>query len=806
MFKSSSILILAMLILLQSCGDNNDGTEFSFTRSIQNPRIEKTCLENSEISECYLLMWEAPINTKNLKRVHIWLDTLVIGLEEERVSDNEKKSSIKVEFDKNADVLDTLDISAYLQDVDFFENRDSVHIAIWAEYSDDSRDGQIKRTFVILTDDMPPARVQVSYKVTDSEMIISWGRPTDQVDFYKPEISNGMMTGYNFHLESDDGFDLSAINWEMQNYPVDDSLITENERYLRSLRELSIKTITPNNLVDYQKDLWLRIADGKGFSEGGDNTFRLRLYGFKPQTSFTLQISAFDSIGNNQASEKLFIRMTDDVKPLMPRQIKGFQVLENNSVLVFRWVALDPNTNDGQVDYAGLDSSEIKTNCLGCFTNVMEYRLFRASETGWNSLYRNGSRLDADYARFSQVGNEFVADASGNIIADTLRYVLPGDTLDLLILASDLSGYESDSLFARIVVDEIGLEGISCPENMVPLKTKDGSLFCMDRTEQIKSGNNLYRNIMWQDAREVCLQKNDTTSLGLFYDLCSESQWVRACDAGGRSQYGVIEYEDVDVPSFLYMECNTGTGDYLSAGLLDQHSERCVSPEGIYDLPGQLQEWVLDSFYLNEVEPLAPIGTTPRYMGKMVKGASYMDYEGIENQQLSKCTARSAGLFSKRSLLLRSLSGALSNPGLNESPATSGWSTLNLLDQSIPVAKADASKWFYRFHKNGVRDTFLVFSAADSLYSFYDSLSLAQATDSIVIFDVRRTAASAQSLGVDWHPISEIRKSPLYLSRISEGLSYRPLWIEPVLLGRPATVPAGEFYRSPSIGFRCCAR
>jgi formylglycine-generating enzyme required for sulfatase activity len=113
---------------------------------------------------------------------------------------------------------------------------------------------------------------------------------------------------------------------------------------------------------------------------------------------------------------------------------------------------------------------------------------------------------------------------------------------------------------------------IECPEGMVSI---DGR-FCIDRYEYPNiRGQVPLAGVTWLEAAARCREQGKT--------LCSGEQWSRACSgAEGRPYaYGTI---------FDRRKCYSGRKHYRKASPSGQQEE-CVTPEGVYDLSGNLWEW-----------------------------------------------------------------------------------------------------------------------------------------------------------------------------------------------------------------------
>ncbi|MFP4522139.1 MAG: formylglycine-generating enzyme family protein [Fibrobacterota bacterium] len=161
----------------------------------------------------------------------------------------------------------------------------------------------------------------------------------------------------------------------------------------------------------------------------------------------------------------------------------------------------------------------------------------------------------------------------------------------------------------------------NCPEDMVLIKggkytagsdenednnpkhEADVPNFCVDKYEfPNKAGTLPSANMNWHEARDSCLARGKR--------LCSEDEWERAC----RSQYNYI----YSYGNQFNKVCNTHRGNIVSSG----SKTKCRSPEGVFDMCGNLAEWTKDRW-------------DPNLSNKVVRGGSFMSRE-----QYSRCTFR----------------------------------------------------------------------------------------------------------------------------------------------------------------------
>lgn len=122
---------------------------------------------------------------------------------------------------------------------------------------------------------------------------------------------------------------------------------------------------------------------------------------------------------------------------------------------------------------------------------------------------------------------------------------------------------------------------LRCPEGMASLPGERGD-FCIDRYELPgEAGKEPLINLSLQDAREQCSERGK--------HVCTEDEWLAAC-AGPRRRrwpYG-NEYQAE--------RCNDAAAQAPGEGGQAMPSGRkadCVSPEGVYDLSGNLWEWTI---------------------------------------------------------------------------------------------------------------------------------------------------------------------------------------------------------------------
>lgn len=131
-----------------------------------------------------------------------------------------------------------------------------------------------------------------------------------------------------------------------------------------------------------------------------------------------------------------------------------------------------------------------------------------------------------------------------------------------------------------------------CPDRMALLPDLD---VCIDRYEAVVEGRGAAARalpvegrlptteISWFDADRACRQTG--------FRLCSRDEWQHACSGTAGEGGRAFPYGDEYEPG----RCNTVESDTpiseFALAPAGAH-ERCVTPEGVYDLTGNLAEWL----------------------------------------------------------------------------------------------------------------------------------------------------------------------------------------------------------------------
>ncbi|MCQ2104564.1 MAG: hypothetical protein MJZ26_02115 [Fibrobacter sp.] len=768
-FSLISFFVALVTVLFVGCSDDDSSVEFLFDREVTELTVIRSCADKSDsISYCYQIRFHAPMDTSDLEAYYIWVDSTVVG-DTAKKADKKKMdlADTVIHYDHAREVYKTVDLTSLIQD--YVKERDSLMVGIYCGYSDKDDPGSIQRVYLHFGDDMPPSLVALTDSVWTTGALFRWNRPTDQTDYYAPNELSGPIVGYNIILYAeDDTEDIRDLKVTVSNVETTDS--TGDEIYRRHSQIYSNNDsiwVDSVNHGDKRKNyLFLSILDGKGYdTEDFDaNAFSLIIEGLRSESRYTIGIRSFDSSGKSSgnastsvAKDNQLIITTDSVAPLIGEKIFTIKdtlypelarLDSNNRLRIFWSRSIDPMSaeNDFSVDSV----VNVPDTCLKGvhYKPVRDYVIdyYDTHNKTWDSIA--GGTVDR-YSKYYAISGDTmkaVTEAEGIFITDTVRWVAPSDTLILRIRARDLSKYYSKALIDTIVVSPGALaQEVECPEGFVPVSAGDTNIFCMERYEHMDDSGKFVTNVLHSEAVAAC---EGISASGFTVGLCKERDWELVCLSGALS-YGVIKEDDVGAIDYLFSDCNVATNDSASAADLTKRNKRCMNPMGVHDLPGQFQEWVM-----GRSEDTSAVA----------KGGSFRVYGGMDRETQALCTNRSFPYYTR--------------PAYTQDPV-----------------------YLYR---EGTRvDT--VFQA-DTSRTLYAKLTKKDFKDSLQFFDVMDSSGNV--VGTDYVLYSEYKRGgDEWLDTLANGMTYSPTKIEVVFLTgeKVAYRQASAFYKSYSIGFRCCA-
>jgi len=748
------ILFLFLLcVLLCTCSDDNNNPTYPFERTVLDVSIVKKCKDGSfePGANCYLLRWRHPIERKDLQSYYIWIGTTFVNDSTQNITQTEMDMASKViSYDPliRAD-LDSVNLTDLLSD---FLERDSVHIAIWAKYS--GNHGAVQHLYAFFGDDIRPSIVNISDSSSTYIIWINWTRPTDQRDFYFPDIMNGPIAGYNITIQDTADYDLSdvPITVRLAGSIIDNSKIKKFHQFKKDGR----KTVLASDAKT--TSLKLAVIDGEGFipynpesNNTEANNWRLEVGGLRAERSYSVSITAYDSAGNSSGARSIRVRTTDLNPPTIPGNPGN---PDDHSGF---WFYKDPG--DG---LARLDSNRLVLFWLRSvdqidgsysYREVEGYSIEQRIDGAWEPLQPRNSAIKSNslFTRYRLENGSMVANTSGEYVSDTLRWVAPGDFIQLRIRARDNSGHYSKEREINIEVSKGKLLETKCPVNFMPVENESES-FCMEKLQHA-TGNDFVRNVLYVEAKKTCENLSNTIGFeGFTVSLCSEQEWNAACNSRG-SAYGVIEETEESLPAseLLFRYCGVATGDSVSAKFVNRRNRLCTSPDGIRDLPGQLQEWVTGDD------------------GKsLLKGGSYALFGGVSRLELALCKNR----FTPTRIRPRYTTNKVYL-----------YKTGSRIDTTFTKEEETAYRKLY--------------AVLPDNYPF---------TDTLLFYSLY--SSSGEALGEDYVNQAEYRRrgGNAWLNVLWQGLKYEGPRPRQVFIFGTESIDASNIFLDQTVGFRCCAK
>lgn len=763
-------LFAALSIFLLACSDDDSSIEYLFEREVTEITVLRECASDADSgAACYQVRFHYPMAKSHFTGVYLWIGDEVVEDTSKAVSADQmdKADGFYEYFSKTESLYDTIDLTSLISE--YVDSYDSLHVALFCDYDDDDDVGSVQHVYLHFGDDLPPSRIKVRDSVWTTGALFEWGRPTDQTDFYKPLELSGPIVGYNVVVWSEDvDEDLRNLKVILTSPDGVDSTGTKfYKRHARVRRDgdsVWVDTVAHgSNVKNY---LRLAVIDGHGYNTENDslNRFRMIIEGLKAESEYTIGFSSWDSSGNSSGNEgtstvkdnQLFLT-TDSIAPLMPTKIfvledtlfPGYARLDSNNRLRIFWSqSIDPIDKGFNI---GVDSVlKVPNGCVFefCYDTVASYLIERYDvvQKEWVAYSDVGG--SGRYNKLYEMANDSMeVSATGTFVTDTIRRVSPGDTLILRIRSIDKSGYYSAALVDTIYVSPGALASeLECPEGFVAVSASDTSVFCMEKFEHRNESGEFVYNVLHSEAVEAC---ESMSASGFKVGLCNERDWELVCLSGGTLTYGVVEEGDVGATEYLFTYCNVATNDSVSAADLTKHDFRCVNPMGVRDMPGQYQEWVMG----RSKDSVA-----------VIKGASYKIFDGLDRESIAQCTNRFFPFYTR-------------------------------------LAYTKDSVYLYR--EGAKVDTTLT---ADTSRTLYKILTEKDFKDSLQFFDVQDS--NGNSLGTDYSLYSEYKNGgEEWLANLAGNLVYVPDHIEVVFLtGEKISYRnVSAFYKSSTIGFRCCA-
>ena len=877
-------MLLPALLLLSGCSDNDNRQKHNFLRAaaqfqVDTARTDMGCEDpgpnfrddgfdpsaTCRSLQKYILAWQVPDDTVKFREYRLFLDTTPNGMTWRSAQGDDKQAAVIIPW--SGALVDTL--------VFFFYNRNQPPPGIQANTGRDTLFSGKRRVFgidttgrleeererfifalathfpegtqgipqyieIITGDKLRPMPFHPAMRIGSRQLDITWSRPRDMVSDFKRSMDTGIIAEYILTLNLFGGRQKERA----QTFNPKVAFVRGGDTVAGDFLDTVITGANGPTGRRY------KLPDGFRASRGTPtlrDSLALHITNLVPQDSIDVSLYALDSAGNDNStsmSDKITVILTDTTQPSKP-DIYAVDSLTTQNSFVLEWTASRDSVDsdrDGRLEPGD-----------GPNFGIDRYRLSRILKRPAGEKSDATDRRDTVYE---------VTDANRGqeTFRHTVDFLPPGKAYLITLTAVDSSGYASETDTAEVATDSIrfagGDSGLTCPPGFIPIpaaefqfgetdggepdeKGPDGKArrvrmqsYCIEPYEHRDSSGRFVTRVTWDEADKICrdLAPDENSQ------LCSEAQWERACegfDADGPHPHGIQSEND---PSILQTRCNQGTGDSAMAMSFDLRNPVCLTNEGVFDMAGNLTEWVRDFYdsagiaelkdaelghdfsFLQPASPVAPELHAVRG-GSFIKGEENVSVASI--QSLARCSNRDfpAPIRPKvrRDCVdsLHSQVAVIYGQGLDNFRCFDLPEHLQGLKVTDVFMHAGDSSWVKIFIEGKPtpdsakipQDT--AFRGRKPLQVLMTPLSLAE-----VVFEL---VANPDSTIVDTLEASEMRfASESDLKRILDRESPSKAWAPRKVDGRYAirklyahaltgTRPAKPYMASRSIGFRCCS-
>lgn len=520
----------------------------------------------------WILHWELPLETSELNAIFVFGDTIAEDVAKSRLVSGTGDMDLQgLPFLAKLAPTDTSwEIRKFFKDGSgkWLQGRrvrsdTAYYFSVWLRYNKDIA-GKPVYMRLFLGDEMAPTLPMTSDSIGQTNFVLRLPRPRDQTSRFDTTYKGP----------------LSAV--EIRYWPgstaADSADTAAKANFAKSVAVPKAKLADP--AVD---------------------SFRLELSGLEYYTTYSYVLTVTDSVGLSSQSPVQSFTTRDSLPPAPPTSLAA--AIAGYDTLRLSWKAATDSFGPGRTPLA------FPNHHIARYAVRLDGRAIDSLDltTDTSDSFRDGGSWPPSSTR-----SRFKWD--GSTWTWTWPNLRPGKTFQVSVLARDLSG--NDAPTSPSLADSAGTPAtFACPVGYQPI-VGSGNLkdYCIEEREH-GSGGVVAHAVTWKQALEVCAAD------GGF--LCSDSQWVRACEtnpSGRTLPYGsvetgffngTIEYKDSSI--WLNKVCRLGNGD--STGLSDSASDpRCVSGWGVFDLPGGVAEWTRDVYH-----------TSPGASGKRDSNLAWID-------------------------------------------------------------------------------------------------------------------------------------------------------------------------------------
>jgi hypothetical protein len=466
-------------------------------------------------------------------------------------------------------------------------------------YGGDVTPGQPQLSWFIINDKFAPDIFNPFIKPLDHKISLAWARPTDPTSFFDAGADTGLIR--NYQLKVTLGGRLTPER--KRGFQPKVEFFQGGKDVSNTIRESVV--IDPKDSLPVIHNYFLPDS-----SRAHKTLLTLRdslsavISNLTPRDTLSIQLWAVDSMGNsNQAATPIVIvHLTDTTQPSPPKISVDKEKINPNG-FVIEWTA-----SRDSLELDGALISGPNPNYL-----IEEYRLRR-------TMLRDSGEKASLLDRIDTVIHIVSSNESSNVFVDTMRFLPPGRAFKLSLTAVDITGFESLAETLTVVTPPVQFKdadsALACPKGFIPIPRGRFTLgesglgsqgdeapskairmepYCIEPYEHRDALGGFAANVSWLQADSSC-RALDT---GYNTQLCSEAEWERACEGPGIGPDSALSHgiqSEQKKPSILQSTCNQGTNDSVMARSFDLRSGTCLTKEGVYDLAGNLSEWVRDPY------------------------------------------------------------------------------------------------------------------------------------------------------------------------------------------------------------------
>lgn len=612
--------------LLLACSPDPGGVELNYLRSPSLFRADTTvsdhpfCGQANPVGSAdackqehkYKLTWERPEDTVNFQGYRIYLDTVP---DDKKWNDVQKHPELAAVIISRSPVHDSLVFvftsarksapDTLLKGQERLVALDSNHraelstgklvFALVPVYSGGGAAGQPQYAYFVTTDRQAPDVFRPDFRPLPHGVRIAWERPTDRVSFFDPSLDTGVIAGYRLELGLDGRKTSDRRN----------SFKPKLKYYSMGGADSTPSVIDSAFVTESGLPMMLyKLPDGhrsaKHTHPDATDSMYVEIEGMFPQDSLTVQLWAIDSVGNSNdsAMSQISLRTTDTTQPSTPKLT--FDSLSRNGFTIV-WTA-------SRDTVAGADGHLTEADQPNA--NIMDYRLTRTMIRAAGEKTTSLDLMDTT-----------VQDSlfpTHPVFRIPVRFLPPGATYHMTLYAEDSSGYPSRVDTMNVTTLKVAFSDsdsvLTCPPGFIPMPRGNFTLgdvngsadekpaklaamapYCIEPYEHRDStGQRFVSNVTYEQAEAICEAMSPADSS----KLCSEAEWERACEGpapGASALVHGIQSEGND-PSILQASCNQATNDSAMALNFSLRNPVCLTTEGVYDMAGNLTEWVRDTY------------------------------------------------------------------------------------------------------------------------------------------------------------------------------------------------------------------